>query len=328
MSRRSKRKANGVKHGEENQHVNLDGFGVNYKKDLTSILTSLVFFPIVIITLIGEYSMRSWQGIVARHWKLPKITNDPRPFGIAYFQKHLYVSDPVNQRLYLYSLTGDLIETWTSIPSTSNIITYPRGLDTFEDHLYVVHGSDLCVLDNKNKLVHNWNLPGDGLCLKVDKERIFITLDGSKHQVYVYNRKGQHIDTYGKEGVGHGEFETPSGVTCDDVSLYVCDCWNHRIQVLNKMTGTFIRLWIAYDKQNDGGLFFPHGILLEDDLIYVSDKYRVQMFNKEGLFIQRLGKGAKEGKEEGELNFPTNMCIMENSLYVTDFFNGRVQVFL
>jgi len=53
------------------------------------------------------------------------------------------------------------------------------------------------------------------------------------------------------------------------------------------------------------------------------------MFSKEGVFIQRIGKDA-EISESGMSEFSSLdcMCVVGNSLYVVDYFNTRIQVFI
>jgi len=303
------------------------------KKELASILTTLALFPRVIELLIEEYAF-SWEGTVLHQWTLPKTEKNPLPFGVVYFQDRLYVSDFVNNRLHSYTLDGKLLETWTSLSSTS--ISAPCGLDVSEDNLFFLNHSHLCVMNKKKQLLHKWPLPGTGNQLKIDHDRIYLTIH-NHHQVYVYNRKGKLINVFGKYfqpsrgggggGEGGGEFK-PYGVTVDDQFLYVGDRHNHRIQVLDKKTGAFVRQWGQKDEQTNGGLYYPNAILLHEDLLHISDCYRVQIFTKEGVFVQRLGTGTDRGSDQGEFQFPESLCVVNHRLYVANSGNGRLQVFV
>jgi len=52
------------------------------------------------------------------------------------------------------------------------------------------------------------------------------------HCVAVFQLSGEFLTSFGKEGRGRGEFRRPRGIVFDcDGFLYVCDWWNHRIQV-------------------------------------------------------------------------------------------------
>jgi len=309
----------------------------DYKKEVTSILDSLVLFPQVIVGVVVEYAWFSWQGVVINQWLLPKKEFDSQPFGLVYFQDRLYVSDCSNEQLHAYTSEGELLETWTSmgIPSTSTPVSHPRALDVYEDNLFIMNGSHLCIINKDKNLIHKWDLPSNGICLKVDANCIYLTL-WRFHQVYVYNKTGTIIDKFGtffnnsysSGGSKLGEFNQPRGITLDSSYLYVCDYFNHRIQVVDKKNGIFIKEWGGQDHKKDGGLYYPRGILLHGDLIYISDNYRVQVFTHEGIFIQRLGKGSDTGSGQGEFDYPACMSVVKNRLYVADFCNGRIQVFI
>ena len=62
--------------------------------------------------------------------------------------------------------------------------------------------------------------------------------------------------------------------------------------------------------------------------IFVADFYnhRVQKFTSEGKFLVSIGS---EGKEPGQLNFPTDVAIdNEGNVYVVDFGNNRIRKFI
>ena len=48
------------------------------------------------------------------------------------------------------------------------------------------------------------------------------------------------------------------------------------------------------------------------------------MYNKEGKLLEALGK---RGSEEGEFYFPTGIVATEESIYIVDSENNRIQVF-
>jgi len=53
------------------------------------------------------------------------------------------------------------------------------------------------------------------------------------------------------------------------------------------------------------------------------------MFSKDGQLLGWMGNHlGKSGKEEGDFEFPTGLCIVNYKLYVADNANRRIQVFI
>jgi len=97
---------------------------------------------------------------------------------------------------------------------------------------------------------------------------------------------------------------------------------------LDKDDGKFIRLWGTYGKEKESEFCFPTGLLLNANLIYVTDYYRIQVFTTEGAFVQYIGKGlGLWGSNDGEFSDPRGLCLIDKKLYVADKDNHRIQVF-
>ncbi len=61
--------------------------------------------------------------------------------------------------------------------------------------------------------------------------------------------------------------------------------------------------------------------------VFVADFYnnRIQVFNKEGLFLSQWGE---LGEEPGQFNGPTDLAVdREGRVYVVDWGNHRIQIF-
>jgi len=102
-------------------------------------------------------------------------------------------------------------------------------------------------------------------------------------------------------------------------NLYICDCYNHRIQVINKENGIFIRQW----KGKERFLEYPRAILLYANLLYVGDLNGIQIYTKDSDCIQIFGsKGS--GKEE--FQGVRGLCMRKEKLYIVDCLKKRIQV--
>lgn len=74
-------------------------------------------------------------------------------------------------------------------------------------------------------------------------------------------------------------------------------------------------------------LFSPKGLAFSDDgNLYIADggNYCVQVFDSSQKFINKIGS---PGTGKGELNFPTDVVVKDNNIFVLDTNNGRVCVF-
>ena len=72
------------------------------------------------------------------------------------------------------------------------------------------------------------------LCFDIDREYNIIMSDYASHCVYVFNQEGEQIHKFGREGNGEAQFYHPRGLDVSDRNnnIYVCDCLNHRIEIL------------------------------------------------------------------------------------------------
>jgi len=111
--------------------------------------------------------------------------------------------------------------------------------------------------------------------------------------------------------------------------IYICDCDNHRIQILTKDKGIFVMQWGSGEESTDQGQFSnPMSIYnnLGEEIFYVGDNWSVQLFEKDGNCIQRLGQDIS-GNSMNQFHWITSLCVMDDRLYVCDHVNQRIQIF-
>jgi len=122
---------------------------------------------------------------------------------------------------------------------------------------------------------------------------------------------GQHRPGSFRDDPPWGSFFNPRGLAVDDNYLYICDRGNSRIQVLDKETGSFIRLWkFTYVR--------PYDILLRDDLLYVSVTSgggEVRVFTLTGTLVQTIEQVAPAWR----------LGMLRKQLYVTR--KARIHVY-
>ena len=139
--------------------------------------------------------------------------------------------------------------------------------------------------------------------------------DEYHHRVLVQEPTGYHwsIGTYGQ---GPAEFRHPRGLAflsadwAEECRLFVCDAWNHRVQVFDALGhflfafGAFGRGPAQFDVPSDVTLVWPQfaGEDLDPDasdaaFVAVADRWnnRIQLFGTDGSFVAALGAGNSQG---------------------------------
>ena len=157
---------------------------------------------------------------------------------------------------------------------------------------------------------------------------VLVASRGQYHHVRRFTLDGQFIASVGTRGSGHLQFNVPRSVATSPTNdkVYVCDTYNHRIQVLNSdftFSSTF------GSKGNNPGQFTrPVDIaVVKDGKIFVADfeNNRIQVFNPSGQFIRQF---QKLGPLMGNLVQPISVCIDCNDfVYVLECSMCRVSIF-
>lgn len=137
----------------------------------------------------------------------------------------------------------------------------------------------------------------------------------------------------GQEGVGDGEFSSPTGIALDtDGNIYVADTDNHSIQKFDK-AGKFLARWGSEPSSQEGQFYYPRGLAVgPDSVMYVADSgnNRVQKFDLEGNVQKAWGKFgfAWRGADMGKFDVPWGLATdQDGNVYVSDTSNARIQKF-
>ena len=138
-----------------------------------------------------------------------------------------------------------------------------------------------------------------------------------------YSLKKKPVLAVGKMGRANNELYYPRGLALDEPNqlTYIADFYNSRIQVVS-FAGKFLKRF------GQGILKSPWGITMTEDNVFVSDwdlHALLQFSKKDYKLVRRTGT---EGGGEGQLNYPTGLCIDYNGdVYVAEYGNHRVSLF-
>lgn len=112
--------------------------------------------------------------------------------------------------------------------------------------------------------------------------------------------------------------DAPAAISVFKQEKAIADFYNNRILYYN---GTD---WISFGKEGkaEGEFYYPTDVQITKDKIWVADAYnnRIQVFDKQGKFLQIMGQNQK-------MNAATGILVAKNEVFVTDFENNRVLVF-
>ena len=160
----------------------------------------------------------------------------------------------------------------------------------------------------------------------VDKDDNIIVMDYGNHRIQKFTAEGKFLTAVGTSGSGPLQFNQPTGASINNTNdkVYIADCYNHRIQILN-MDFTFSS---SFKGSGDGQFNYPFDTAFDSTgNLYVADgnNHRIQVFTPEGKFLHRFGS---QGSGDGQLNCLRSITIDRNdTVYVAEYLNDRISMF-
>ena len=135
--------------------------------------------------------------------------------------------------------------------------------------------------------------------------------------VQVLNSNLTFSSTFGKNGSGKGQFNSPCGIACDSTGkVYVVDRCNNCIQVFTA-EGKFLMMF-GRRGNGRGELYWPVGVAIDASCTaYVSDRgcSRVSVFTSGGHFVTSFAEG---------LGPPGGLAVDDNGVVYVCYTNSVV----
>ena len=151
------------------------------------------------------------------------------PYGIDVSDRNhnIYVCDYSNNRVQI--LTEEL-EYHSMLGK--GLFTNPRDIKITRDRVLVLDESDPCMLifNSEHLLIKRIITRGSGKqtnsshSFDIDRDYNILMSDYSNHCVYVFNKEGEQIHKFGKQGQGIGEFYYPRGIVLDNTGRVIVVC--------------------------------------------------------------------------------------------------------
>jgi DNA-binding beta-propeller fold protein YncE len=211
-------------------------------------------------------------------------------------------------------------------------VVYPRGITYSErdDTFFIVDRmARIQHLDHKGGFLNEWQMPqwqlGKPVGLTVGPDGNVWVPDTHYHRVVVYKPDGTKIREFGTFGLEPGQFIYPTDIAFDDKGhIFVSEYGDHdRISVFDANDRFLYQ--IGSFGQGDGEFSRPQSMLIEGDLIYLTDagNHRICVFKTDGTWVRNMGRC---GSAPGEFRFPYGLAeSRDGNLIVCEFGNNRVQ---
>lgn len=249
-----------------------------------------------------------------------------RPYAVAADNNKIAVADPGLAVVHIFDTSR---KTYRRLDSAGeNNFSSPIGVAIGGDKLFVADSelNMVFALDRKFKLLFTLEKLQRPTSLAFDplSQRLYVA-DTLAHEIRVFDQTGKYLFKIGQRGDKETQFNYPSHIAFANNRLLVNDTMNFRIQIFSP-DGRHLQ---TFGKHGTGSGYFvqPKGVAVDSDgHIYVADALAnlVQIFDQDGAFLLGFGH---DGNGPGAFIMPTGLAIMDDTIYVADSHNQRVQVF-
>lgn len=188
-----------------------------------------------------------------------------------------------------------------------------------------------------------------------ERERVYV-VDNALCKVSIFTTDGAFWYRFGSLGTDDDQFKNPSGVAVLDDEIFVCDRELNLVKVFtldavyarsisvsqqpNAISVHDGKLYVSRIAGKDilvlspdgtvvdtiGGFDSTSGVDASDSMIVVANpaQHTISALTPDGTLLRVVGK---QGVGSGQLNTPVGVSIFEDSIYVTEYSNNRVQEF-
>ncbi|MFC1504734.1 flippase activity-associated protein Agl23, partial [Spirochaetota bacterium] len=265
--------------------------------------------------------------------------NEPRK-AVRGIDGSIYVTDMKNNMVHKFDRSGNPIKSWGGKGSADGMFNTPIGIEVDKrGNVYVADAWNHRIqkFSSSGVFLMKWGRGGCGSTgndfwapkdLAFDSKEYLYVVNTGCHRLHKFDTSGRFIKMQGFQSIKDTSqlsgFHEPVGITIDknDI-LYICDTANHRIILyttdLNPIRQIKVIGW---------GEFYTEPFIALDSKgrIYISDSYnnRLVRYSNNGDILSVWGR---IGSSSGHFNAPHGITIYNDTAYVVDAKNHRVQKF-
>ncbi len=156
----------------------------------------------------------------------------------------------------------------------------------------------------------------------IDDENNLYVADSYRKQIVVFDKDLKYLNAFNSSG----DFK-PIDVFVDSSRIYVANLEGRSFDVFEKGSFNYLDSYPKLEKGDDGYLYKPTSVYVENDKVYVNDfgEVKIKVYDKNGKFIRSIGS---YGRGMGQLARPKEISFDRNGiLYVVDAAFENVQLF-
>jgi DNA-binding beta-propeller fold protein YncE len=206
----------------------------------------------------------------------------------------------------------------------------PYGITTSGSKVYICDtGIGGLVLINPSDKSFEYFIPsGKGklqlpLNASVDENGNLFVADANRRQIVVFNNELNYVSEFGEAT----ETFKPTDVNVTGDKVFVVSVKDQKIFVYEKNTWKKLNSFPSAEEGEDGYLYQPTNIVVDDNFVYVSDlgDNKVKVFSVGGEYIRSVGG---YGAYAGQLMRPKGVAVdKESNLYIVDAAFENTQIF-
>ncbi len=252
---------------------------------------------------------------------------------------NIYVTDYFNDRVEKFNGNGNYLTQWGSSGNGNSQFSYPGGVT-------VDSSNNVYVADSGNNRIEKFSSSGNYLTqwgsfgannsqfidpegVAVDSSNNVYVVDSNNGRVEKFDSNGNYLTQWGSPGTNNGQFEGPQGVAVDGSNnVYVVDWGNNRVEKFDS-NGNYVAQW-GSQGTNNGQFESPFAIAVDSsNNVYAVElgSDRAQKFTSSEIYLTQWGSF---GTNNGQFSYPRGVAVDSsgNFIYVADFDNSRIQVFV
>jgi len=282
----------------------------------------------------ADFPRGTWSKIKDFLFGKPDEIRIGKPYGVKEDNRaRLYIADTARKGILVIDRASGRVTFFNSMGAYGSLIEPVYVIVDSEGDVYVADTKlgKVVVFDNQHRFsqfIGDGELEGPvGMAFGPEEKKLYI-VDTQKHQVKVFTRNGQLLQTIGRRGDEQGEFHHPLTIALSRSgdTLYIVDSFHFAVQVLDK-NGNFL-FSFGPTSVGVGTMARPRDIAVDSKgHIYVTDAVRnnVQVYDSQGQLLLRFGS---MGTAAGQFRLPAGIYIDDHDvIYISDSINGRIQVF-
>jgi len=248
-----------------------------------------------------------------------------------------YPSAPDTARIqYLATINGSdylprrsKFSTFVLGQEARNFVGKPFGAIMRNGKMYICDvGLEMIeIVDLKKQKWINFSPSGAGalknpLAVAVDSNETMYIGDVGRHEVLMFDSARHFV----KAVKDTGDFK-PTDIVISGNELWVTNPVNHKINIYNKKTLELVNTMGQYEQGDDGHLYSPYNLFVDDERVYVTDfgDFKIKIFDKAGKYLSSVGS---YGTSVGQFVRPKGIaCDRDENLFVVDAGFENVQIF-